>query len=152
MIKEHQDGNMQMHECMRLLQEEQTAVATRCSCGCSFITVATQAGDRQSQRPPGVMLEEDKDFSTLYLSRQGNIQYIFERFWVKRRTLIISEKIIYVRCLIISQCQRNAGRVCVLCIGTGSALLGCNHISVLKRKKILCHQCFSKAWDLRFCD
>lgn len=137
---------------MRLLQEEQTAVATRCSCGCSFITVATQAGDRQSQRPPGVMLEEDKDFSTRYVSRQGNIQYIFERFWVKRRTLIISEKIIYVRCLIISQCQRNAERVCVLCIGTGSALLGCNHISVLKRKKILCHQCFSKAWDLRFCD
>ena len=43
------DRNMQVHLSLRLLSEQQTGGATLCSCGSSFITAATQAGDRQSQ-------------------------------------------------------------------------------------------------------
>ena len=78
------------------------------------------------------MQEKAKDFSALHLPRQGKL---LERFGAKGQTLIISAKLTYVRCLIISPYQRKA-IVYESCVCAQPPLFwGHNHILVLKRKQ-----------------
>ena len=81
------------------------------------------------------MSEKAKDFSALYLPRPGKV---LERFWTKEQTLIIFEKLTYVRCLIISPCQRKADCVCALRVYKASTLLGAQSYFGLEEKTQFC--------------